>query len=257
MESGFFGRLVEARTLGRYHLTLREYERDLRIPPHQHRTSYLTVVVGGGYDESWDGGSRACATSDVILHAAGERHADRFGAGRTRCLDVYGSPIEHSGHLPARRAAMLGTRIYREFRQPDGFSPSVLDALILEASVEAARSQRRDLTPAWLRHVRGRIEADFTNGVALSGLAAEIDVHPAHLARSFRHHYGRTIGELVRELRVDFACRRLIDGTPPGVVALEAGFADQSHLTRSFRRLTGVTPAAFRRLHTKRVPDRN
>ena len=100
---------------------------------------------------------------------------------------------------------MLGTRIYREFRQPDGFSPSVLDALILEASVEAARSQRRDLTPAWLRHVRGRIEADFTNGVALSGLAAEIDVHPAHLARSFRHHYGRTIGELVRELRVDFA----------------------------------------------------
>jgi AraC family transcriptional regulator len=193
----------------------------------------------------------------VILHAAGERHADRFGAGRTRCLDVHGGALDQSGHLAARRAATLATRIYREFRQPDGFSGAVIEALLLEVSVEAQRDRVGELTPAWLQHARTLIEGDFRGSVALGDLASELQVHPSHLARSFRRHYGRTVGELVRELRVDFARRRLLDGMPLRAVAAEAGFADQSHMTRSFRRVTGVTPAAFRRLHEKRVPGRN
>src|SRR5438034_8794997 len=67
------------------------------------------------------------------------------------------------------------------------------------------------------------------------------------LARAFRWHYGCTVGEYIRQRRVEFACHRL---TGPddrlSVIAFDAGFADQSHLTNTFRRLVGMTPGAFR-----------
>jgi AraC-like DNA-binding protein len=87
----------------------------------------------------------------------------------------------------------------------------------------------------------------FRERLSLASLAAASGVHPTHLARAFRKHYGCTVGELQRELRVEYAMQRMSAGDTPGAVAADAGFADQSHLTRTFRALAGNTPAAFRR----------
>jgi len=52
----------------------------------------------------------------------------------------------------------------------------------------------------------------------------------------------------VRKLRVDAACRQLTTSDKPlSEIALSAGFADQSHFTKTFRRLTRTTPGEFRR----------
>ena len=54
-------------------------------------------------------------------------------------------------------------------------------------------------------------------------------------------------GDYVRRLRVEYASRLLLSGdTPIGVIAHSAGFADQSHFSKTFRRLAGQTPAGFR-----------
>jgi AraC family transcriptional regulator len=91
--------------------------------------------------------------------------------------------------------------------------------------------------------------ASFTRHVTLDQLANTCGVHPVHLARSFRHHYGCTIGEYIRELRVDFVCRRMrLSNAPLAEIALAAGFADQSHLTRLFKDRMGLTPSEYRRL---------
>jgi len=72
------------------------------------------------------------------------------------------------------------------------------------------------------------------------------------LARAFRRHYGESISEWVRRARLLRAARLLSDTQLPlPVVALEAGLADQSHLSRLCRQEAGVTPAALRRLQTK------
>jgi AraC family transcriptional regulator len=61
-----------------------------------------------------------------------------------------------------------------------------------------------------------------------------------------------TIGEYVRALRLDWATGQLVDSRKPlAVIAMEAGYADQSHFTRSFRRHTGSTPAEYRRMHPR------
>jgi AraC family transcriptional regulator len=69
-----------------------------------------------------------------------------------------------------------------------------------------------------------------------------------HLARAFRRHYGCTPGDYVRKLRVESACRRLATSDAPLIeVALSAGFSDQSHFRRAFRRQVRMMPGEFRR----------
>jgi AraC-like DNA-binding protein len=63
--------------------------------------------------------------------------------------------------------------------------------------------------------------------------------------RAFRDAFGLAPSDYQRQLRIRAARRLLAAGTAPVIVAVEAGFADQAHLTRWFRRHYGVTPAAF------------
>jgi AraC family transcriptional regulator len=71
-------------------------------------------------------------------------------------------------------------------------------------------------------------------------------VHSVHLARQFKRTFGWTVGDYVRRLRVEFVCQQLETGKPLAELALRAGFSDQSHLTRIFKRFTGQTPGEYR-----------
>src|SRR6266550_554938 len=64
--------------------------------------------------------------------------------------------------------------------------------------------------------------------------------------RAFRQAYGLSPSDYQRQLRVRTARRLLSTGAAPAQVAADAGFADQAHLTRWFRRYYGVTPGAYR-----------
>ena len=84
---------------------------------------------------------------------------------------------------------------------------------------------------------------------ALLKLADMVGVHPVHLARSFRAQHGCTVGEYIRQARVrDAALRLAATDEPIASIAVACGFADQSQLTRTFKRLTGRTPGAHRAL---------
>ena len=81
-------------------------------------------------------------------------------------------------------------------------------------------------------------------------VATEVGVHPSHLARAFRATYGDSLGGYARGLRLDWAAERLVRTDEPLVVlAADAGFVDQSHFTRAFKRRFGLTPARYRRAH--------
>jgi AraC-like DNA-binding protein len=75
----------------------------------------------------------------------------------------------------------------------------------------------------------------------------EAAVSPHHLSRTFRASTGHTIARHRMLLRARLALERLAGGERnPARLAAELGFADQSHLTRVVRALTGRTPAALR-----------
>jgi AraC family transcriptional regulator len=68
-----------------------------------------------------------------------------------------------------------------------------------------------------------------------------------HVAQTFRRFHQCTIGEYLRRLRVDYACHELA-GSERAIceIAAAAGFSDQSHFNRSFKRETGMSPSQYR-----------
>ncbi|CAN5274920.1 hypothetical protein BH09ACT5_BH09ACT5_12500 [soil metagenome] len=82
-------------------------------------------------------------------------------------------------------------------------------------------------------------------GLSLEAAAGILHSHPTHLVRAFGAHFGVPPHLYVTGRRVELARRYLLDGIPAADAAARAGFYDQSHLSRHFKRMHGVTPAVF------------
>ena len=139
-------------------------------------------------------------------------------------------------------------RLYREFRLMDAVSPLAIEGLVLEILAELVRLTASSRLPPWLLRARELIHDRFQENLGLADIAAAVGVHPVYLASTFRRHFRRTIGDYQRQLRVEFACKQLATGlTPLAEIALAAGFADQSHFARVFKRHLGMTPGTYRK----------
>jgi AraC-like DNA-binding protein len=262
LESGeYYGAVVRRLDLGSILVTETRHRAGSRVPPHAHRNAYFCFVRQGAYLETFGQRSRACAPLTLAYHTADETHSELMTGSDVSSLNVEVTPdwlrnVQQSA--PGLRdpfdcrggpAAWLAARLYREFRWGDATSRLMIEGILLEVVAECTRAIRPSVrVPPWLLRARDVLRARFRENVSPGEVASEAGVHPVHLAAAFRKHFGRSCGEFVRLCRVEFAAGRL---ACPGVsltdIALDAGFADQSHFTRIFRRFTGLTPATFRR----------
>jgi AraC-like DNA-binding protein len=102
---------------------------------------------------------------------------------------------------------------------------------------------------------RDYLEAHFSENVSLALLSRVAGLSSFHLNRAFRIAYGLPPHAFQTQLRITRARKLLREGWSPSAAASEAGFADQSHLHRHFKRVVGVTPAVFRAGGRKNVQD--
>jgi AraC-like DNA-binding protein len=91
------------------------------------------------------------------------------------------------------------------------------------------------------------IDTRFRESVTLREASDAIHAHPAHLVRAFSRQFGISPHQYMTSRRVDLARRLLLDGMPPSLAAAEAGFYDQSHLSRHFSHVLGTTPGKYAR----------
>ena len=151
--------------------------------------------------------------------------------------------------------ANLFARLYREFHTADEASSLAIEGLAMEMLAEVSR-QRVVLDrkpPVWLERVVDLLHSNFTETLKISSIADTVGVHPVHLAREFRKHYRCTVGEYIRQLRIQKACTALSKSDVSlSDIASAAGFADQSHFGRTFKQFTGMTPAAYRSFSSAR-----
>ena len=117
------------------------------------------------------------------------------------------------------------------------------------AEVSRLSVRKPGLTSACrIERAREIIHAHFSDKLTLSAIAESIGVHPVYLAREFRNRYNCTIGGYIRHLRIQFACRQMANSdVTVAEIASAAGFFDQSHFSRTFKRLTGSTPTNYRK----------
>jgi len=238
------------------------------IPPHEHTNAFFCFVLEGRGTRSWRGRAGAEAPMALTLFPNGHEHANCWGCSGGRALHVeFAGPwlerlrdrtriLDRPTDFERGPPVWLARRLAGECAEPDDVSALVVEGLTLELLAECSRS-RADRSarpsPRWIKRVNTLLQARFADDLSLAGIAADPGVSADHLARMFRRCYGITVGEHIRRLRIEFACKRIAESDEPlADVALAAGFSDQSHLTKVFHRHMQITPAAFRALHRRR-----
>ncbi|MFB6520558.1 helix-turn-helix domain-containing protein [Streptomyces sp. NPDC056401] len=132
------------------------------------------------------------------------------------------------------RLALIGERL-RTLLRPRLELPGAGDASPPGLGIGLARS------------LRELLDERAAGGLSLEEAAGLLQAHPAHLVRAFSGAFGIAPHQYLVSRRVSLARRLLLDGRPAAEVAVAAGFYDQSHFTRHFKRVVGTTPGRYAR----------
>jgi AraC-like DNA-binding protein len=125
-----------------------------------------------------------------------------------------------------------------------GFVAAMVREVVMDSPAESA------LPPAAsgiADHVREQLHQDTLGRLDLTTLAREAGLSRYQVLRAFKRRYGLPPQSYRMRVRMAIAQRMLREGAAPAFVAAELGFVDQSHLTRHFKRVLGVTPAVYAR----------
>jgi AraC family transcriptional regulator len=256
----FFSFALEERMVG---LRISTYQPNATMAPHFHEECSFCLVINGSYREHIRDQHDVHRSGHMLFYPAGEMHSQEFGGSGSRkiiftpqrssleFLEEHGVSLAHAPAIRSTALAPLGSRILAELRKPDQFAELAVQGLLLETVAVFARQHkshfRQDAAPSWLREVRERLHKSLASDSSNESIAADIGKHPVHLAREFRRHFGQTIGEYQRQLRLNKAEKLLrTKAMSLTEVALESGFCSHSHLSRSFKSAYGITPSRFR-----------
>jgi AraC-like DNA-binding protein len=188
----------------------------------------------------------------IAVKPAGARHSSAFGT-RTTILSVMLDPdtaaarlIRHWAWLDASvlSAGLLG--LFAAESAGTRADPQAAVLVLLQRGLALGRAEPVTCPPAWLEQARARMERA---AAPVQAVARGAGVHRGTLAREFRRHYGLAPTAHLRWQRVRRAAVVTAESSVSlAAVALTAGYSDQSHMSREFRRLLGITPGQFRQL---------
>jgi AraC family transcriptional regulator len=221
-----------------------------KIPTHDHVPPHIAVVLDGALREGEDvihaGGLRYSPANDV-------HHVETLDDGaHVIVLEAFGFPqlqLNRRVFVAPERARVLVEHLRDQLFASPFSSPASVEESALALFTMMRKSARRNETdtPEWLERVRARIAGTDGAHDSLDDLATLAGCHRTFVARSFRAWFGVSIGEYRRRCRLQATWELLGDARLPlGAVATQSGFADQSHMTRVFRRDVGESPAAVR-----------
>jgi AraC-like DNA-binding protein len=202
-----------------------------RIPAHRHLTPYATVVLAGSYLEAGESGRWRIQPGMLVVHAAGEAHADWFGGSATELIS-----FELDRSLPAGAYWCVDA---------DSIARTVLAGEPLDCCLSS-------LTPVagendWPDLLAGALRDD--SAVAIGDWAAAHGLRPETVSRGFAKAYGVTPAAYRLGVRVKGAVNSLGEGSLSlAEIAFANGFADQPHMTRALRAEIGCTPGQLRKV---------
>ncbi len=250
----YFGHTASRSDAAAFSVCCLEHSVARRLPMHTHGRAFFSMPLEGRYREEAGKRSIDYEPFTIVYHPPSTAHVDEIGPGGARFLmiEVDENLVRGDG-VPDSLASGYPTILPRSaswqalgLLSPD--DPASGESIALELLVAVGSGPRIHARPRWLVDVLDRVRDESHAPPSTTELAAGAGVHPVHLARVVRQATGMNVAEIVRQRRVEQAARRLSGDTPLASIALECGFADQPHFTRSFRAVTGLTPGDVRKL---------
>jgi len=212
------------------------------IAPHRHRAAYAALVIEGSYIETSVDGPIECTPGTLLLHPRYHAHGDRFGRSGARVIN-----LELAAPLAGTTMQTVQVPSLAEARAVLARGAHHVGDLLAACTPHVASLELPDWQTMFLHELQ-RSEA------SLETIARHAGVSAAHASRALARSHGMAPQLLRRELRWRHALTLLGNHASLAEVAALAGFADQSHLTRTARAITGLTPTQLRQ-QIKSVQD--
>ena len=208
------------------------------LPRHRHLRAYATVVLAGRFEESGYMGRIVACPGDVLVHPA---------------MDCHANPMVTSG-VKLIRLNWLDTNgvggLYR-LNEVDALARAAEKDIYAATLLLQEALRRKPVPPPGKRNDwPDMLAADLARNASMEiGEWAESnDLARETVSRGFAAAYGVAPAVFRAELRTRSAWLRVTRGFDClSTIAAETGFADQAHMTRWIRRLTGAPPTAWRR----------
>ena len=234
-----------------------------RVGWHYHENPHLTFILRGAVIEGTKKQVYHCSPGELLFHGAFEPHYNAKLEGSARCLHL-DFHQDYLDEVAPRRSELDGifsirspqvkVSCYKLFSEAvifDDLSAASVHSLSLEILGQLLFNDRTEqlARPTWVNRLEEILRFEYAEKPSLEKLSRELSVHPVHLSRSFSRYFRCTLGEYVRNIRVERSLalmpRRNLTLTE---IATTCGFADQSHFTRSFKQVMGARPSTYRKL---------
>ena len=238
--------------------------------PHMHDRYAVSLTYGGRGAFDCRNELRDAAPGTCSLIAPGEVHTGHATSragwmyrnlyidvplmdALLRNLDCQG-PLDVRFKLPLVRDTVLAARLARAFdrlKESSSLLPneslllSVVARLVTEHFVPKHSIKDAGQEHAAVRRVKDWLDANSEQNVSIHALAGIARLSPYYLVRAFRKHVGIPPHRYQTVVRINRARKLLTSGAPISEVACRAGFCDQSHLNRCFKRVLGITPGEY------------
>ncbi len=221
------------------------------VPEHAHAWPVISLFVMGSYINRTEVGERAISAPSAVLYRAGAAHRNTAGPDGFEQIEIEFDPNWlGSVRLPdspvmcwiggpaGAHAKRLAQRCGRTLTEAE------LSKAVRQFIQQSAQpSNRRAAT--WAGSITQCLRDD--PAVRITALANAVDRHPSWLGSAYKRITGEGVQETAARLRVERATRLLREtDLAYSQIALEAGFCDQSHMNRTFRRVLGRAPSAVR-----------
>jgi AraC-like DNA-binding protein len=219
------------------------------IPEHAHDWPVLSIFVIGAYWNRTEIGEMFIDGPSAVLYRGRVAHRNTVGSAGFEQLEIEFDPAWLGHPLPADAPVVhwVGGRSGAEARQLAHRCLQPTDESGLRSSLRRFIGHReaRHEPAAWVGRVTQRLKEDAS--VRICDLAGELGLHPSWLGSAYKRAAGEGVQEAAARFRVERAARQLRETDEPyAAIAVDAGFCDQGHMNRSFRRVLGRLPSAVR-----------
>lgn len=227
---------------------------------HTDKYPKISIVLGGQLEEKTIGANISASPMSVVVKPPDARHANTFGPRGTRIISIIASGedgwpdylnrafLEHYAWYHGTPTISTVSDFLKEFVHLQEASELEAAVIHLVAGLSKDPGTPSKSPPQWLQRVAEQLEDCCDETIRIRHLARESNVHPVYLARIFRRYFHCNPKQYQFHFRLRRALDHLTQEKALVQIALDNGFADQSHFTRLFKSTTGMSPGHFRKL---------
>lgn len=247
------------------------------FPRHLHEEFCISIVVEGAEAVKYRGATHTAPRGSIVVLQPDEGHSKWAAGDEGWSFKVLYLPIQvfqqfsqeetEKLSLPSFASPMICDRpLFQQLKrfhqcleQPGNCDRlklqtdlmTILQALVDRHAVGETQGKRKDKSDSWIvQRIKDYLHAHYCQDPTLENLSHWCGLSPFHLTRVFSRSIGLPPHAYLTHLRITQAKLRLRQKQPLTQIAIELGFVDQSHFTKTFKAWVGVTPGQYR-LHVQ------